>query len=302
MVANSEVGFGAQHRLRGIVLVLTAALVFACMDTVGKYLMTHFSVPFVAFVRYGVNLVLLTAIFAPRHGRGLWKTQQTGLVVLRGASLAAATFFAGLALQRMPVGETVSIFYLQTFGVLLASGYFLGERVGLAGWLAAAAGFAGVLLIARPGGALDSTGVAMALICALVSVIYVLLSRKLAATESTMAMLFHVAVAGTLLFSVMLLFGWQPLTLQWTDVALLLFMGAASLAAHFLFTAAYRLAPASILAPFSYFHIAFAVVLSWLVYDHFPDRWAIVGMAMIAGSGAAIALHSHFSKPEPQEA
>ena len=124
------------HALRGVMLVLTAALIFACMDTVGKYLMTRYSVPFVAFVRYAVNLLLLAMIFAPRHGRDLWKTQHTGLVVLRGASLAAATFFAGLALQRMPVGETVSIFYLQTFGVLLAAGFFLGERAGVAGWIA----------------------------------------------------------------------------------------------------------------------------------------------------------------------
>ncbi len=288
--------------LRGVLLVLTAALIFASMDTVGKHLMTKFNVPLVAFVRYAVNLVLLAAIFAPRHGRELWKTQRTGLVVLRGASLAAATFFAGLALQRMPVGETVSIFYLQTFGVLLASGYFLGERVGIAGWIAAAAGFTGVLLIARPGGVLEPTGVVFALICAAVSVIYVLLSRKLATTESTMAMLLHVAIAGTLLFSVMLIFQWQPFWFTWLDMALLLFMGAASLAGHFLFTAAYRHAPASMLAPFSYFHIAFAVGLSWLVYAHVPDSWAFLGMAMIAASGAGIALHTHFTRPELQEA
>ena len=145
-------------------------------------------------------------------------------------------------------------------------------------------------------------GVAYALICAGLSIIYVLLSRKLAATESTMAMLFHVAVAGVLLFSLMLAFRWQSFSLDWIDTVMLFFMGAASLTAHFLFTAAYRLAPASILAPFSYFHIGFAVVLGWLVYAHVPDVWALLGMAMIAGSGAAIALHTHFNKPEPHEA
>ncbi len=289
-----------QDRLRGIMLVLLAALLFASMDTAGKYLMTKFNVPLVAAVRYGLNLIFLVMLMIPWHGSNLWKTQRTGLVVFRGVSLAAATFFAGLALQLMPVGEAVSIFYLQTFGVLLASGYFLKERVSLAGWIAAAVGFAGVLLIARPGGALAPLGVLFALICAAVSVIYVLLSRKLATTESTMAMLFHVAVAGTILFGLMLAFNWQAFSFTALDIVLLVFMGAASLAGHLLFTAAYRFAPASMLAPFSYFHIALAVLMGWLVYHHVPDAWAFAGMAMIAGSGAAIAIHSHLTKLKQQ--
>jgi drug/metabolite transporter (DMT)-like permease len=288
------------HTLRGIALVLLAALLFASMDTAGKYLMTKFNVPLVAAVRYGLNLVFLFALMAPKHGRNLWKTHHTGLVIIRGASLAVASFFAGLALQVMPVGEAVSIFYLQTFGVLIASGYFLNERVSLIGWIAAFGGFAGVLLIARPGGSLPPLGVMFALICASVSVIYVFLSRKLGTTESTMAMLFHVAVAGIILFGVMLAFNWQTFAITALDVVLLVFMGAASLAAHFLFTAAYRLAPASILSPFSYFHIALAVLMGWLVYHHVPDAWAFTGMAMIAVSGAAIALHTHFTKPAAQ--
>lgn len=288
--------------LRGVLLVLAAVLVFACMDTAGKYLMTKFSVSLVAAVRYGLNLVFLVMLMAPRHGRELWKTQRTGLVLLRGSSLAAATFFAGLALQRMPVGETVAILYLQGFGIMLAAGFFLGERVSPAGWIAAVAGFAGVLLIARPGGALAPLGVAFALTCAAVSVVYILLSRSLAMTESTMALLFHVAITGTVLFGVLLLFNWQTFSYTPLDILLLVFMGAASLAGHFLLTSAYRFAPASMLAPFNYFHIAFAVILSWLVYNHVPDGWALTGMAMIAISGAAIAIHTHLSKSIAKEA
>ena len=149
----------APSPLKGIFLVLLAVLIFASMDTAGKFLMTKFNVPMVAAVRYGLNLVFLVILMAPRHGPGLWKTRRTALVVFRGVSLAAATLFAGLALQRMPVGETVAIIYLQGFGVMLAAGYFLGERVSLAGWIAAVVGFAGVLLIARPDGALAPVGV-----------------------------------------------------------------------------------------------------------------------------------------------
>lgn len=285
-----------QSPLRGILLVLLACTLFACMDTAGKYLMTKFSVPLVASVRYGLHLVILTALMAPRHGHALWKTQRTGLVLLRGLSLSVATLFSGLALQLMPVGETVAIFYLQGFGVMLAAGYFLGERVGFVGWMGAIVGFAGVILIARPGSALDPLGVAFALTCSAVSVVYVLLSRLLSTSESTMALLFYVAVAGILVFGTLLIFHWNNYHYEWLDIALLIFMGAAALTAHFLFTAAYRFAPASLLAPFNYFHIALAVLMSWLVYNHLPDSVAFLGMAMIACAGAGIALHTHLSK------
>jgi drug/metabolite transporter (DMT)-like permease len=282
--------------LKGIALVLTACALFACMDTAGKYLMTKFDVPFVAAVRYGLNLVLLLALVGPRQGRALWQTSRLGLVLLRGSSLACATFFAGLALQRLPVGEAVAIFYLQGFGVLLAAGYFLKERVTWLGWICAAAGFAGVLLIVRPGGALAPLGVIFALICSAISIIYILLSRVLAATEHTSTLLFHVAVAGVILFGLLLPFHKTPASLEPVDVALLAFMGVASLAGHYVLTAAYRFAPASLLTPFNYTHIAFAVMLSWLVYSHIPDALSFIGMAMIAASGAVIALHTHFSK------
>lgn len=278
---------------RGILLALAAVLTFACLDVAGKHLLTRYNVSLVSAVRYGLNLVILVAFLAPRHGRKLWQTQRTGLVALRGLSLSAATLFAGLALQRMPVGETIAILYLQGFGIMIAAGLLLKERISAAGWIAAAIGFTGVLLIARPGGALDPLGVVFALAGAAVSVVYILLSRTLAKTESTMAMLFHVAIWGSLAFGLLLLFNWQAITYSSLDVVLFGFLGAASLAGHFLLTSAYRHAPASLLAPFNYFHIAFATVLGWFFYNHLPDGLALLGMAMIGVSGAAIALHAH---------
>lgn len=287
----------SQHApLKGILLILLATVLFAMMDTVGKYLMTKFNVSLVASVRYGINLLLLVTLLAPRHGSGLWRTRRTGLVVVRGLSLAAATLLAGLALQRMPVGETVAIIYLQGFGVMLAAGLLLKERISIYGWIAAAAGFAGVLLIARPGGSLAVMGVVFALLCATVSVAYILLSRVLASSESTMALLFHVAIAGTIVFGVLLPFNWHEFSFSLYDIALLTFIGIASLAGHYLLTSAYRFAPASMLAPFNYFHIAFAVLLGWLIYDHVPDATSLAGMVLIALAGAGVALQTHFSK------
>ena len=282
--------------MRGILLVIAATLLFASMDSAGKYLMTKYNVPFVATVRFAINLVLLVGLAAPRHGARLWQTSRTGLVLLRAGSLSIASLFSGLALQRMPVGETVAILYLQGFGVMLVAGWLLKEKVSVVGWLCATVGFAGVVLIARPGGALVLDGVAYAVIAAAVSVIYILLSRTLATSESTMAMLFYVALIGTVTFGIMLVFNLKTFSLLPLDFLLLAFLGIGSLLGHYLFTQAYRFAPASILAPFSYLHIAFAVIMSWLIYQHVPDLLAFVGMAMIAVSGVAIAIYTHLNK------
>ena len=295
-MTTSSTNLAVNQPLKGIALVLSAVVLFATMDTAGKYLVTKFNVPLVAAVRYGLNLAILSALMLPRHGAGMWKTRRTGLVVLRGLCLALATFFAGLALQLMPVGETVAILYLQGFGIMIAAGYFLKEEITPAGWLASAMGFAGVVLIARPGGALVPLGVVFALICAAVSVVYILLSRVLAATESTMGLMFHTALCGCVFFAILLPFQWRNFTYTGIDLVLLSFMGVASLAGHSLLTSAYRFAPASILAPFNYFHIALAVLFGWLVYHHVPDALAFLGMAMIALSGAALTLHTQRRK------
>ncbi len=287
---------------RGVLLIMAAVLVFACMDAVTKHLAMRYNAPLVVAVRYVGNLLLLVAIMAPRHGMGLVKTRRTGLVILRAVLLALCSLCAGLALQRMPVAETIAIIYLAPFGVMLLAGPLLGERVGLAGWLAAAAGFAGVLLIVRPGAGLDGLGVVFASLTAAMTVGYYLLSRMLASTETTLAMLFHSAVAGTVLLGSTLPWHWYGPAPGALDVILFLSIGGLALLGHALFTAAYREAPASFLSPVNYMHLVWVGLLGWLVFGHVPDGLSLLGIAIIALSGAAIAIKSHISNSKPKEA
>jgi drug/metabolite transporter (DMT)-like permease len=296
----------SNHHLRGIFLVLAAVFVFASMDTTSKFLVTRYAVPPVMTARYLVNLILVVAVFAPSNGRALFAINRKGLVWLRAFSLAFASLFAGLALKAMPVAETVAIIYLAPFGVLLLSGPMLGEKVGLAGWLATALGFVGLLFIVRPGSGLSLTGITFALLCAAVTVIYHSLSRLLAKTETTAALLFYTALAGVIFFCAMLPWNWQMPTPNTRDVVLFLALGTFSLLGHFLFTAAYREAPASLLTPVNYMHLAWAALLGWLVFDHIPDALSMVGIALVAAAGAGNALWNHFSKSsaatiEPEE-
>jgi drug/metabolite transporter (DMT)-like permease len=293
---NGLIAERATWPLFGVLLVVLATLTFGLSDTVTKHLATHYPVSIVLAARYLINVLLLALIFWPRHRGGLWQSQRTALVLLRGLCLAAASLTMGWALQLMPVGETVAIIYLSPFAVMLLASPLLGEKVSTVGWAGAAFGFAGVLLIARPGGNLDPTGVVFALLNAALATAYHLLTRLLSRTETTVSLLFHTAWVGAAIFCALAIpdvGGFAPVP---ADIALMIILGGLATAGHFLFTAAYREAPASLLAPVNYLHLVWAGGLGWLVFGHLPDAWSIAGMALVAGAGAAVALNSHFEQ------
>lgn len=292
----TDTSLTANRPLLGVLLVVLATALFACLDTANKALVTEYNVPLVAAIRYIGHTILMLAILGPMRGRELVATKRTGLVVVRGLCLVVSTFFAGLALQRMPVAETISIIYLSPVIVVLLARPLLGETIGAVGWIAAAAGFAGVLLIVRPGGGLDPLGVVFTLCNVVVTVSYYLLSRVLAASERTLALLFYSALIGAICFGITLpwmLYGEAPTLLQ---IGLFASLGVSAGLGHYCFTAAHRFAPSSVLAPVNYLHLVWAGLLGWLVFGHIPEAWAIVGMIIVAAAGVLVALRSAFKR------
>lgn len=273
---------------------MLAVFAFALSDALTKYLAGRHPVPVVMAVRYLVNLGLLGLILAPRLRARLWQTQRTALVLLRALCLAAASLTMGLALRLMPVGETVAIVYLSPFAVMLLAAPLLGEKALLASWLGSAVGFAGVLLIVRPGSGLDAWGVTFALINAALSTAYHLLTRLLVRTETTAAMLFQTSLVGTVVFGAIILTLPALSPPPVADLAWMLALGALSVLGHFLFTVAYRHAPTTLLAPVNYLHLVWAGGLGWVAFDHIPDAWSLLGMALICCDGVWVALHAHF--------
>ncbi|MBI1171989.1 EamA family transporter [bacterium] len=271
-------------------LMALAVLVFAMMDVTTKHMTLIYAVPLVVFMRYAANLVLIVALFGPGQGRRLVAVQRPGLVLVRGACLATSSLCAALALHLMPMAETVAIIFLAPFGVMLLSGPILRERVGLPQWIAALAGLVGVLLIVRPGSGLDPVGVVCALTSAAASIVYNMLSRSLARSETTQAMLFWTALVGTLAFGAALPWCWPSVTPSLTDLGLFGAMGGFATLGHYLFTQANRAAPAAITAPVNYLQLVWESLLGWLVFAHLPDGLALLGMGLIATGGVFAAL------------
>ena len=284
--------------LKGALLCLASLALFACMDVTTKYLAESHAIPLIVGVRYFGNLVLMTLLLAPTHGRQLIRTQRTGLVLLRALCLAAASLLIGFALQRMPVAETTAITFLAPILLVGVAGPLLGERTGWIGWIATLAGFAGVLIIVRPGSGLVPSGVILVLCAVVTNLGYQLLSRVLAATESTFALLFYTALTGTILYGLALPWFIEDRAPSLLEAALMLSLGVYGGLGHFLFTAAFRYAPASLLAPLNYLQLLWAGLLGWIVFGHVPDAVSLLGMAIVAGSGVLVALKTR--RPPPK--
>ena len=278
--------------LKGVLFVMAAVFLFATADVLNKYLVERYPVSFVQAGRYIVNVALLALVMLPRHGRSLWRTERTGWVVLRGFVLAMASLTMGLALQRMPVGETVAIIYLAPILVMLLSGPILKEKVHPAAWFGAVLAFGGVLLVMRPGGGLDVFGVIFALMNAALSTAYHLMTRVLARSESTMAMLFHVALVGAVIFVALASQAMPPEMPSLFDASMIVVMGAIATGGHLLFTVAYREGPPALLAPVNYVHLVWAGLLGWAAFGHVPAPLSLLGMGMVLAAGVAVALRA----------
>lgn len=280
----------AQHPLRGILLFMLALMLFALLDATAKHLTATFAVPLLVWARYTLHFVIMLVFVAPSMRSQLIRTDNLALQVVRALALVGTTGFAMMAFRSMPLAEATAVLFLAPLLVTLLAGPFLHERIGAGRWAAVIVGFAGVLLIARPGGALNLAGVLWALAGAACYAAYQILTRRLSHAEHPLTLLFYTALVGTAVMSLALPWFWfefSPGPLQWLMIASLGFYGGVG---HFILIRAFRLAPASTLTPFGYTQLIWAGLLGWLVFDNVPDAVTATGMAVIAASGLWLAL------------
>ena len=281
-----------QHPLRGVFLFLAAVFLFAALDATAKYMNAFFAVPLLVWARYLVHFVIMLVFMAPGMGREIIATRRPWLMSFRALMLVGVTLLAQLALKTLPLAETTALVFITPLLVALLAGPLLGEQVRRSTWLITLAGFAGVLLIARPGGALFGAGVAYALGAALCYAIYQILTRKLAATEHPNRLLFYTALIGTLSMSLTLPAYWDGQIPTPTQGLLIVSLGLYGGIGHFMLIRAFREAPASTLSPLLYIQLIWATLLGWWVFDQLPDLLAIVGMLIIGASGLSLAIRS----------
>ncbi|MDP2794071.1 MAG: DMT family transporter [Sulfurisoma sp.] len=277
---------------RGIVMMLAALFCFALLDATSKHLSQTFSVPLLVWARYTFHLLLMVVFLAPSRRGRLLATRRPVLQVVRALLLVGVTGFAMAAFRIMPLAETTAILFVTPLFVALLAGPLLGEKVGRLRWAAVGAGFVGMLLIARPGGALVTEGIVLCLTAAACYALYQIQTRQLSPTEDTVTMVFYTALVGTVAMSLALPWIWGGPTPTWPEALMIASLGIYGGTGHFLLIGAFRHATASTLSPFLYVQLIWATLLGWLVYDALPDVTTFAGMAIIAAAGIVLAWHA----------
>lgn len=274
------------NALAGIALVVAASACFAALDTTTKYVSTAVPLLMALWFRYVFQAVATTVLVLPLRGAQVWRTRRLAWQVVRGVLLLGSSLLAFLSLRFLPVGEFTAIVMITPLAITLLAATLLKEHVSPLRWLLVAGGFAGTLVIIRPGG--GSFGWTGLLPLALVAcnAAFQVLTSKLARTEDPVTMHLYTGWTGALLASLALPFFWTTLPDPWLW-ADLCFMGLTATVGHFMLILAYYRAPAATLTPYLYCQIGFAMLGGMLVFSHLPDHLSLAGMGMIAVCGAA---------------
>ncbi|MCS6877779.1 MAG: DMT family transporter [Geminicoccaceae bacterium] len=270
---------------RAIALVLASSLFFALGDTIVKALARDFPVGEIVLFRSLFCLLLLVVLRRrgePPVPRGLGHP----LLLARSAFEIAVTAFFFAALALMPLGDAVAILFVSPVLLTALAGPLLGERVDRRHWSAVLAGFAGVLLIVRPGGGGYGVEALLPLLAASAIAGRDLLARRLPARLDNRTVVFATTLA-------LLAFGALVAPWSWRTPTPEFLAGVAVAAltvtlAFWSYVAATRTAEVAVLQPFKYASVPLSYVLGHLVFGETPDPAAAIGVALIVFSGLAI--------------
>lgn len=277
---------GAQGTLAGILLVLGACACFSALDTTTKYVSASVPLLMALWFRYAFQAIATTVTVLPARGMSVLRTLHPKFQCLRGVLLLASSLLAFASLKYMPVGEFTAIVMIAPLAITVLAATVLKEKVSPMRWALVAGGFAGTLVIIRPGGQAFNWASLLPLGLVVTNAWFQVLTSRLARTEDPVTMHLYTGWVGTLLASLALPWVWTALPHWWLWAALC-FMGVTATIGHFMLILAYQRAPAATLTPYLYAQIAFAMLAGGLVFSHVPDDWSMLGITMIAICGAA---------------
>ena len=302
--------------LYGIVCLCAGLAVFSIQDLILKLISGQYPLHQAMVLRSLTALPLLLALVQVSGGVRTLFTPGWPRMVRRGGVMFLAYTSYYLALAAMPMATTVALYFSAPLFITLLSVLVLQERVSPLRWMAVAVGFAGVLIMLRPGDALFDWAAVLPVIAGLAYGVSMISARRLGVTETAAALAFWgnavflgvalvmSAVLGTGRFAVeghaslgFLLRGW--VTPDLGDVALMCGCGVIAAVGLVLLTQAYRTAQASVIAPFEYTALIWSVIFGWVFWQNWPDARAWVGITVIVGAGLFVLWRERSERTVP---
>src|SRR5438270_3232153 len=273
-------------RMTGIGLMLLSISLFSLGDAIGKFMVATYSVGQLLWLRAAAALIVLLPMIWRRRGAFL-NLERPWLQLLRVtlSTLEVAAFF--LAAVYLPLADVTTYYLACPIFVTAISALVLRERVGWRRWSAVLIGFCGVLIALRPSSQTVSWPAMIALGGSIAFALLMLITRSLRATPDIV--LATSQFVGTFaLGALMSPFGW--VTPHLGSLALFATAGCISVSALLCVNRSLKLAPASIVAPYQYSMIVWAIMFGYLVFGDMPSIATLAGAAIIIGAGLYIFL------------
>jgi drug/metabolite transporter (DMT)-like permease len=270
---------------KGALFMVIAMAAFTCNDALVKSVTATMNTGQILFVRGLMTSVLVLVIAHWMGALGSWRVVLQPALLLRLAAEILASLAYISALGAMPLANTSAILQALPLAVTLGAALFLGEQVGWRRWLAIIAGFAGVLIVIRPG----PEGFSLAAIYVIAAVVGAaardLSTRRIASNVPSLFISVITAIAITVTGGALIvpMGGWQPMPGEilgrLAGASLLLLVGYQTI------VLAMRSGEISFIAPFRYTSLIWAIAIGFLFFGEVPDFWMTVGVAIIVASG-----------------
>lgn len=272
---------------RGIAAMIVAALLLTLNDATSKYLTETYSVWQVIAARQFFSLLVIIAYVHAMTGWAALAVTNRSVMALRAAFFVSTTGFIVASFSALPLAFVTAIAFSSPIFVVAFSHVFTSEHVGMRRWLAVLAGFIGVLIIVRPGGAGFEWVWMLPIAAALSAAMRDVVTRGLSKTDTSISILLWSNVTVIVFTGIATaLHGWTEVT--GTAAVFLFLNGLLNAGAHFLIIESLRLGEASLVAPFRYSGLIWATILGFLIWHELPDGWTLAGATLLVASGIYI--------------
>ena len=279
----------------GVAWMLLTTLFFLSLDAVAKHLVSSYPVIQVVWGRFLFHLILAAMILGPRFGFFV-RSANLPLQIVRSILLLATTVLFFFGVRLLPLAEASAIMFTSPILLSILAISFLGEKVGPYRWAAIFVAFLGALVVVRPGTGVMGVGALFLLGCSFCNAFYQLITRKLRGTDEARTTLLYTALAGTVGASLAVPLVWTPIAAG--DWPLFAALGVFGCLGHFTLIKAFQSAPATVVAPFSYASIIWAILYGFLFFGDLSDLWTLVGASIIAAGGLYILHREQIRKAE----
>ncbi|MGE0008067.1 MAG: DMT family transporter [Parvibaculaceae bacterium] len=269
-----------------ILLIILANSLIPVVDAMAKVLVQReYSVSEVIWSRYFFHLVPLLACMPFVGWRRMIVSGRLGLQIGRAAVLAAGTGLFIQAISLVPLAEAYAVSFVSPLILTCLAAWWLKERVGIDQWLSVGIGLVGVLIVLQPAaGAVFQAAMLLPLGMATCWALFQVATRSLSFTDGAWTTLFYTGLVGVLGFLPTAAAAWRMPATE-GDLVLLAALGIIGLSSHVLIINAFRLAPASVLAPFVYVQLIFGILFGFFFFAESVDLTSFLGMALIALTG-----------------